>query len=60
MVSDKMKRVVNKAKNVKEAEEWDIQQCIQMTPDQRQAAALELKKRAFGNKVPDVREYHRK
>lgn len=60
MVSGNMKRVVNKAKNIKEAEEWDIQQCIQMTPDQRQAAALMLKKRVFGNKVPDVREYHRK
>ena len=55
-----IKRVVHKAKNFQEAEEWDILQNIRMTPEERQAAAKELKIRVYGKKTPDVREVYRK
>jgi hypothetical protein len=50
-----MERVFNKAKNHKEAEEWDIQQQLRMTPDERKKVAHELKKRFYGENPPDVR-----
>lgn len=57
---NKIKRVFHKAKNKKDAEEWDILQQISMTPDQRLSAAQELKKRVFGRKRPDVKETPKK
>ena len=51
-----IKRVVHKAKNFQEAEEWDILQNIRMTPEERQAAAKELRIRFYGKNVPDVRD----
>jgi hypothetical protein len=51
-----MKRILHKAKDFKEAEEWDILQEVQMTPDERQEAAKELAKRVYGTDTPDVRE----
>jgi len=51
-----MKRVFHKSKNFKEAEEWDVLQHARLTLDQRLKAAAELKKRAFGKKVPAIRE----
>jgi hypothetical protein len=53
-----MKRVFHKAKNHREAEEWDILQYIRMTPEERQEIAKELKIRFFGLNTPDVREAH--
>jgi hypothetical protein len=50
-----MERIFNKALNHKEAEKWDIQQQINMSPRQRQKIAYELKKRFYGNNPPDVR-----
>jgi hypothetical protein len=50
-----MERVFNRAKNHKEAEEWDIIQQLKMTPDERRKAAYELKKRVYGENPPDVR-----
>ncbi len=52
-------RVVNKAHSFDEAQEWDILQNIRMTPDERRAAAKELKRRAYGETCPDVRETRR-
>ncbi len=50
-----MERIVNKAKNHKEAEKWDIQQQINQSIEQRRKAAFELKKRFYGDNTPDVR-----
>ncbi len=50
-----MERVANKAKNHKEAEQWDVYQQIRMTPKQRQEIVKELKKRFFGENPRDVR-----
>mgnify|MGYP006872617110 CR=1 FL=1 len=55
-----MKRIFHKAKNKKEADDWDIYQQISMTPDERFAIVNEMKKRVFGKKVSDVKEVHRK
>lgn len=59
-VENPMKRVFHKAKNKKEAEEWDILQQISMTPDERLFVADQLKKRVYGERVPDVKEAHKK
>jgi len=50
-----MERILNKAKNNKEAEQWDILQQIRMSPKERMKVAKELKKRYYGNNSPDVR-----
>lgn len=55
-----MKRIVHKASNFKEADQWDIEQQAKMTIDERLAAAKELKRRVYGMDVPDVREAERK
>ena len=46
-----MKRVVNIAKNFKEAEEWDIKQQVNMTHQERMEAACILRDRFYGNKT---------
>lgn len=53
-----MERIVHIAKSFEEAEEWDIQQNISMTPDERLTAARELAERVYGKDQPDVREFH--
>jgi len=45
-----MKRVFQKSKSFKEAEEWDIHQHVKMTSEERQKVANELKKRVYGNR----------
>jgi hypothetical protein len=52
----RMKRICNKAKSFKEAEEWDIEQYLRMTPEERQAAAKELRERVYGQRATDVKE----
>jgi len=54
-----MKRIVHKSKNYKDADWWDIKQQKEMTPEERQAAAKELKRRVYGENPPDVREAER-
>jgi hypothetical protein len=53
-----MKRVVRKFKSFSEAERFEIQEQISMTPEQRQAVAQALKARVFGRTAPDVRDKH--
>ncbi|HTS16793.1 MAG TPA: hypothetical protein VMP11_04400 [Verrucomicrobiae bacterium] len=53
-----MERVVHKAKGFKEAEEWDIQQQIAMTPEERLRAAKELRDRVYPANAKDVRACH--
>jgi len=59
MSTDKKRPVLFKAKSFQEAEEWDILQQVNMTPEERQKIALELKRRVFGKKNRDVREYYK-
>ncbi len=50
-----MVRIVNKARNHRDAAKWDVIQQITMTLEQRQKVAKELKRRFYGTRVPDVR-----
>jgi hypothetical protein len=52
-----MERIVHIAKSFEKAEEWDIQQNVSMTPDERLAAARELaqiKKSKFQSPAPGM------
>jgi hypothetical protein len=51
-----MERICHKAKDFKEAEEWDILQNIHMTSEERQEAAKILRERVYGKKNMDVKE----
>ena len=53
-----MERIVNIAKSFEEAEQWDIEQNLAMTPDERLDAAKELKERVYGKNPPDVRDFY--
>jgi len=53
-------RVFKKSQNFQEAEEWDIQQHIRMSPAERQEIARILRQRIYGNKVSDIREFYKK
>ena len=53
-----MDRVVHKAKNFAAAAQWDIEQQIQMTPQERQLIARRLRERVYGRKIKDVRACH--
>jgi len=53
-----MKRVVHKSNSFKDAEEWDIQQQINMTPQQRLHVAKILRERVYGKNSIDIREFH--
>lgn len=54
-----MKRIVNISKNAREAREWDIKQHLNMSVEERQAAARLLKARVYGKNSPDVKEAER-
>ena len=47
--------VVHKAQSFADADDWDVLQNIRMTPEERRRAARELRRRAYGNDCPDVR-----
>ena len=51
-----MKPIVHKATGFQDADAWDIAQHIQMTPEERQKAAKELRDRFYGKNAPDVRD----
>ena len=48
-------RVVHVAGSFQEADAWDLEQILAMSPDERRAAARVLKMRAFPDGSPDVR-----
>lgn len=54
-----MKRVVHKASSHEEADEWDVEQHVSMTPEERLRAARQLKDRAYPSDAEDVRAWHR-
>ncbi len=50
----------HKSFDYRDAELWDIEQHIRMTPEERQFVAEVLRRRVFGDNPPDVRESHSK
>ncbi len=57
-MTQQIERIIHISKNFQDAEVWDILQHVQMSPEKRQQAAAELRKRAYGKDVPDVREFY--
>ena len=55
-----MKHIYHKAKNFKDAENWDILQHLQMTTEEMQDVPKELRERVYGKKTIDVRESMRR
>jgi hypothetical protein len=55
-----MERIYKKSNSFKEAEEWDINQQLSMTSEERQAAAKELRERVYGPNPKDVKDSIRK
>ncbi|MBP7867915.1 MAG: hypothetical protein KA419_18455 [Acidobacteria bacterium] len=51
-----MEREVHIAESWEEAEAWEIDQEIRLTPEERQAIVDELRLRVYGTDAPDVRE----
>ena len=54
-----IKNVVHISHSFAEAEQWEIQQEINMTAQQRMAAAKKLQEWVYGKKTKDVRAWHR-
>lgn len=54
-----MERIVHISRSFEEAEEWDIQQNLSMTPEERLIAGRQLAERVYGKDQPDVREFHK-
>lgn len=52
-------RVFHKSFDFADAERWDIEQHVRMSPKERQKAARELKRRVFGKSPLDVRDAHK-
>jgi hypothetical protein len=50
-----MKRIGNVARSWEEAERWDRKQDRSLTPDERRAVLLQLKRRAYGDSPVDIR-----
>lgn len=54
-----MERIAHKFKNFQEAEAWDIEYYVNLSPDERIQIARELQRRFYGSNPIDVRAYHR-
>ena len=54
-----MEPIVNKTNNFADAAEWDLEQHLSMSPQERMKAARALKARAYPADAKDVRECHR-
>ncbi|HPV98297.1 MAG TPA: hypothetical protein PLZ78_10750 [Spirochaetota bacterium] len=50
-----MKRIVHISNSFQEASDWEVEQEISMSVEERQKAARALKRKFFGVKCPDVR-----
>lgn len=51
-----MERIVHIAKSFEEAEQWDIEQNLSMTPEERLDAAWQLVLQVYGTDAPDIRD----
>ena len=53
-----MERIVHKSLSFEDAKEWDIEQSVAMSPEERLTAAKELRDRFYPPDAPDVRACH--
>lgn len=54
-----VERIVKKARNFREADMWNVQQSVALTPQERIQIAHALRRRAYPRQNKDVRECHR-
>ena len=54
-----LERIVHKAKDFESAAEWDLQQQLRMTPQERMNVARTLKERVYPPDAMDVRACHK-
>ena len=54
-----MERIVHKSYDFESAAEWDIEQQVRMSPQERMRAARILKDRAYPSDAKDVRACHK-
>jgi hypothetical protein len=54
-----VERIVKKSRSFREADRWNAQQNLQLTPQERIRIARALRRRAYPGRVKDVRECHR-
>ncbi|HUF49863.1 MAG TPA: hypothetical protein VMN60_03460 [Longimicrobiales bacterium] len=54
-----MERVVHKSHRFADADGWDVEQHVSMTPEQRLRVARMLKDRVYPRDAKDVRAWHR-
>ena len=55
-----VERIVHKSRSFGDADRWDVQQQMSMTPQERMLAARELRFRIYPENPPDVRQCHQK
>lgn len=53
-----MERLVHKSRTFADADKWDVEQQMGMTPQERMRAARELKFRVYPEDSLDVRQCH--
>jgi hypothetical protein len=53
-----MIRVAKKSRSFEAAEQWNLQQYREMSPNERIAVARALQRKVFGPNAPDVRACH--
>ncbi|MBK9384280.1 MAG: hypothetical protein IPN34_05595 [Planctomycetes bacterium] len=54
-----IERIGHVARSFEEAERWDREQMLAMTPEERLTIARILRERVYGTDCPDVREAER-
>ena len=54
-----IQRIVNKTFGFEAAAKWDIEQQINMTPNERFTVVKKLIEMVYGKDCPDVREWHK-
>jgi hypothetical protein len=55
-----MDRVVHKSYRFQDADRWDIEQQVSMTPEQRFRVAQVLKERVYPKDAKDIRAWHKR
>ena len=53
-----MERIVHKIRDFRAADEWDMEQHLRMTPQERMRVARMLKDRVYSSEAKDVRACH--
>lgn len=53
-----MERIVHKTRDFRAADEWDMEQHLRMTPQERMRVARMLKDRVYSPEAKDVRAGH--